>query len=69
MTLGFGIFLLGTCFQVTTGFPADIHILSTMLNLDSNGIIQLGVVTVVEITLRIIAHFRIGGEMSGPIVM
>jgi MFS superfamily sulfate permease-like transporter len=69
MTFGFGIFLLCTCFQVTTGFTADIHIFSTIFQLDSNSLIQLGLVTVVEIVLRVIAHYRIGGEMAGPLVM
>jgi MFS superfamily sulfate permease-like transporter len=69
MTFGFGIFLLSTCFQVTTGIAADIHIFSTLFSLDSNSLIQLGVVTLVEIFLRLISHYRIGGEMAGPLVM
>jgi hypothetical protein len=69
MTFGFGIFLLSTCFQVTAGIAADINILSTLYHLDINSLIQLGVVTVVEIVLRLISHYRIGGEMAGPLVM
>lgn len=69
MTFGFGIFLLCTCFQVTTGFTADMHIFSTIFKLDSNSLIQLGLVTVVEIILRLIAHYQFGGEMAGPLVM